>query len=334
MANEAIGISSKIVTVFGASGFLGRHVVQALARRGYRVRAAVRRPDLAGFLQPLGMVGQVMPVQANLRFPWSVAKAAEGAYAVVNLVGILAPKGRQTFAAVQDVGARTVAQAAAAGRARLVQVSAIGADPQGPTPYQRSKAAGEAAALAVEAAVVLRPSVIFGPEDDFFNRFAALARLLPVMPLIGDGATRFQPVFVGDVAETVARAVDGAISGNRIYELGGPTIASLKDIMSYVLNETGRRRPFLPVPFAAARIQAGFMEVVDKLTFAKLPRALAITRDQVRMLERDNLVSETAKAEGRTLDGIGITPTSFEAIVPSYLWRFRRYGQFEKMREA
>jgi NADH dehydrogenase len=334
MANEAIGISSKIVTVFGASGFLGRHVVQALARRGYRVRAAVRRPDLAGFLQPLGMVGQVMPVQANLRFPWSVAKAAEGAYAVVNLVGILAPKGRQTFAAVQDVGARTVAQAAAAGRARLVQVSAIGADPQGPTPYQRSKAAGEAAALAVEAAVVLRPSVIFGPEDDFFNRFAALARLLPVMPLIGDGATRFQPVFVGDVAETVARAVDGAIAGNRIYELGGPTIASLKDIMSCVLNETSRRRPFLPVPFAAARIQAGFMEVVDKLTFAKLPRALAITRDQVRMLERDNLVSETAKAEGRTLDGIGITPTSFEAIVPSYLWRFRRYGQFEKMREA
>ncbi|HEV3246651.1 MAG TPA: complex I NDUFA9 subunit family protein [Beijerinckiaceae bacterium] len=334
MANEAIGISSKIVTVFGASGFLGRHVVQALARRGYRVRAAVRRPDLAGFLQPLGMVGQVMPVQANLRFPWSVAKAAEGAYAVVNLVGILAPKGRQTFAAVQDVGARTVAQAAAAGRARLVQVSAIGADPQGPTPYQRSKAAGEAAALAVEAAVVLRPSVIFGPEDDFFNRFAALARLLPVMPLIGDGATRFQPVFVGDVAETVARAVDGAIAGNRIYELGGPTIASLKDIMSCVLNETSRRRPFLPVPFAAARIQAGFMEVVDKLTFAKLPRALAITRDQVRMLERDNLVSETAKAEGRALDGIGITPTSFEAIVPSYLWRFRRYGRFEKMREA
>jgi uncharacterized protein YbjT (DUF2867 family) len=214
MANEAIGISSKIVTVFGGSGFLGRHVVQALARRGYRVRAAVRRPDLAGFLQPLGMVGQVMPVQANLRFPWSVAKAAEGAYAVVNLVGILAPKGRQTFAAVQDAGAQAVAKVAAAERARLVQVSAIGADPQGPTPYQRSKAAGEAAALAVEA-VVLRPSVIFGPEDDFFNRFAALARLLPVMPLIGDGATRFQPVFVGDVAETVARGGGGAGGGGK-----------------------------------------------------------------------------------------------------------------------
>jgi uncharacterized protein YbjT (DUF2867 family) len=334
MASEPIGMSSEIVTVFGGSGFLGRHVVQALARRGYRVRAAVRRPDLAGFLQPLGMVGQVMPVQANLRFPWSVEKAAEGAYAVVNLVGILAPKGRQTFAAVQDAGARTVAQAAGVQCARLVQVSAIGADPQGPTPYQRTKAAGEAAALAVAGAVVLRPSVIFGPEDDFFNRFAALARLMPVMPLIGDGVTRFQPVFVGDVAEAVARAVDGTIAGNRIYELGGPKIVTLKDIMSYVLDETGRRRPFLPVPFAAARIQAGFMEVVDKLTFAKLPRALAITRDQLRMLEHDNLVSQSAKAEGRTLDGIGIPPTAFEAIVPSYLWRFRRYGQFEKMREA
>jgi uncharacterized protein YbjT (DUF2867 family) len=334
MANEAIGISSKIVTVFGGSGFLGRHVVQALARRGYRIRAAVRRPDLAGFLQPLGMVGQVMPVQANLRFPSSVAKAAEGASAIVNLVGILAPKGRQTFAAVHDAGAAAVAQVAAAERGCLVQVSAIGADPQGATPYQRTKAAGEAAALAVEGAVVLRPSVLFGPEDDFFNRFAALARLLPVMPLIGEGVARFQPVFVGDVAEAVARAVDGTIAANRIYELGGPQIVSLKDIMSYVLNETDRQRPFLPVPFVAARIQAGLMEFVDKLTFSKLPRALAITRDQVRMLEHDNLVSEAAKAEARTLEGIGITPTAFEAIVPSYLWRFRRYGQFDKTRAA
>jgi NADH dehydrogenase len=334
MANEAIGISSRIVTVFGGSGFIGRHVVQALARRGYRVRAAVRRPDLAGFLQPLGMVGQIMPVQANLRFPWSVAKAVEGAYAVVNLVGILAPKGRQTFAAVHEAGARAVAEAAASEHARLVQVSAIGADPKGPTPYQRTKAAGEAAALAVDGAVVIRPSVLFGPEDDFFNRFAALARLLPVMPLIGGGVTRFQPVFVGDVAETVARAVDGTIAGNTIYELGGPQTVSLKDIMAYVLSETGRHRPFLPVPFATARIQAGFMEMVDKLTFGKLPRALAITRDQLRMLEHDNLVSEAARTQGRVLEGIGITPTSFEAIAPSYIWRFRRHGQFEKIREA
>ncbi|SEB98325.1 NADH dehydrogenase [Rhizobiales bacterium GAS191] len=334
MANEAIGMSSKIVTVFGGSGFLGRHVVQALARRGYRVRPAVRRPDLAGFLQPLGNVGQVMPVQANLRYPWSVEKATEGASAVVNLVGILAAKGRQTFEAVQDAGARAVAAAAATYGARLIQVSAIGADPQGKTAYQRTKAAGEAAALAVPGAVVLRPSIIFGPEDDFFNRFAGLARLLPVMPLIGGGATKFQPVFVGDVAETIARAVDGSIAGGKVYELGGPQVASLKEIMSYVLAETARSRPMLQLPFAAAHAQAAVMEVVDMLTFGKLPRPLMITRDQLRMLERDNIVSEAAKTEGRTLDGIGIAPTAYEAIVPSYLWRFRPYGQFEKTREA
>jgi uncharacterized protein YbjT (DUF2867 family) len=334
MAIEPIGMSSEIVTVFGGSGFLGRHVVQALARRGYRVRPAMRRPDLAGFLQPLGMVGQVMPVQANLRFPWSVAKAVEGASAVVNLVGILAAKGRQTFEAVQDAGARAVAEAASAHGARLVQLSAIGADPEGPTPYQRSKAAGEAAALAVPGAVVLRPSVIFGPEDGFFNRFAALAQLLPVMPVIGEGRTKFQPVFVGDVAETVARAVEGKIAGDRIYELGGPHILSLKDVLAYVLQETGRHRPFVPLPFAAARIQAGLMEFADMLTLGKLPRALMITRDQLRLLEQDNVVSDAAKAEGRTLEGIGIRPTSHEAIVPSYLWRFRKYGQFDKMREA
>jgi uncharacterized protein YbjT (DUF2867 family) len=333
MASEPIGMSSEIVTVFGGSGFLGRHVVQALARRGYRVRPAVRRPDLAGFLQPLGMVGQVMPIQANLRFPWSVVRASEGASAVVNLVGILAPKGRQTFEAVQAEGARVVAEAASAQGARLVQVSAIGADPLGATPYQRSKAEGEKAALAAEG-VVFRPSVMFGPEDDLFNRFAGLARLLPVMPLIGDGKTRFQPAFVGDVAEAIARAVDRKVQGGKVYELGGPHIMSLEEIFTYVLKETGRHRPFVPLPYAAARIQATIIEFVDKLTFGKMPRPLVITRDQLRMLEDDNLVSEAAKAEGRTLEGLGIQPTSHEAIVPSYIWRFRKYGQFEKMREA
>jgi NADH dehydrogenase len=269
-----------------------------------------------------------------LRFPWSVVKAAEGASAVVNLVGILAPKGRQTFEAVQAAGAKAVADAAQAQGARLVQVSAIGAGAEGATPYQRTKAAGEAAALSVRGAVVLRPSVVFGPEDDFFNRFAALARLLPVLPLIGGGLTKFQPVFVVDVAETIARAVDGTIAGGKIYELGGPRVMTLKEVMAFVLAETGRSRPFVPLPFAAARVQAGLMEFVDKMTFGKLPRALAITRAQVRLLEHDNLVSDAAKLEGRTLEGIGITPTAHEAIVPSYLWRFRKYGQFEKMREA
>jgi uncharacterized protein YbjT (DUF2867 family) len=334
MAIEPIGMSSRIVTVFGGSGFIGRHVVQALARRGYRVRPAVRRPDLAGFLQPLGMVGQVMPVQANLRYPASVEAAAKGASAIVNLVGILSAKGRQTFEAVQDAGASTVAGVAGAQGTPLVQMSAIGADPAGATPYQRTKAAGEKAALAVKDAVVVRPSVVFGPEDDFFNRFAALARMLPVLPLIGEGITRFQPVFVGDVAEVIARAVDGKIAGGGIYELGGPQVASLKEVMAYVLKVTGRARPLLPMPFAAARIQAAVMEVVDALTMGKLPRPLAITRDQLRLLESDNLVSEAAKSEGRTLEGIGLAPTSYEAIVPSYIWRFRKYGQFEKMREA
>ena len=334
MAIEPIGMSSKIVTVFGGSGFLGRHVVQALARRGYRVRPAVRRPDLAGFLQPLGMVGQVMPVQANLRFPWSVARASEGASAIVNLVGILAPKGAQTFEAVQAEGARAVAEAAAAHGATLVQVSAIGAKLEGATPYQRSKAAGEKAALAVPGAVVFRPSVMFGPEDDFFNRFAGPAQILPVMPLIGDGKMRFQPVFVGDVAEAIARAVDGHVAGGKIYELGGPQVLSLEEVFAYVLKETGRHRPFLPLPFAAAHIQAGLIEFIDKITFGKLPRPLVITRDQLRMLQEDNLVSDQAKAEGRTVEGIGIKPTSHEAIVPAYLWRYRKYGQYEKMREA
>jgi NADH dehydrogenase len=327
-------MSAKIVTVFGGSGFVGRHVAQVLARRGYRVRPAVRRPDLAGFLQPLGMVGQVMPIQANLRFPWSVTRAVEGASAVVNLVGILAPKGRQTFDAVQAEGARVVAEAASAQGATLVQVSAIGADAQAATPYQRSKAEGEKAALAVPGGTVFRPSFIFGPEDDFFNRFAGLAQLLLVMPIVGDGKMRFQPVFVGDVAEAIARAVDGDVAGGKIYELGGPHVLTLKEIFAYVMKETGRQRPMVPLPFGAAQMQAAVVELVDKLTFGKLPRPLVVTRDQLRILENDNLVSDAAKAEGRTLEGIGIQPTSHEAIAPSYLWRFRKYGQFEKMREA
>jgi NADH dehydrogenase len=333
MAIEPIGVSSTIVTVFGGSGFIGRHLVQALARRGYRVRPAVRRPDLAGFLQPLGMVGQIMPVQANLRYPASVEAAVAGAGAVVNLVGILSAKGRQTFEAVQDEGARAVAAAAKAHGLPLVQLSAIGASPDGATAYQRSKAAGEAAALEVPGAVVFRPSVVFGPEDDFFNRFAALARMLPVMPLPGGGVTRFQPVFVGDVAEAIARAVDGQVAGG-VYELGGPQVVSLREIMAYVLKETDRARPFLPMPFAAARAQAALMSFLDGLAFGKLPRALVTTPDQVRMLEADNVVSDEALSEGRTLAGIGIRPTSHEAVVPSYIWRFRPHGQFEKTREA
>lgn len=334
MQQDAFTPSGRIVTVFGGSGFVGRHLVRALARRGYRIRAAVRRPDLAGHLQPLGSVGQIHAVQANLRYPASVAQAIEGADAVVNLVGILAPSGRQTFDAVQAEGAETVARATReAGIATLVHMSAIGADADSSSDYARTKAAGEAAALgAVAGAVVLRPSVVFGPEDEFFNRFATLARLLPVIPLPGGGSTRFQPVFVGDVAEAAARAIDGTVAGGRIYELGGPHVATLRDVVEYILAETQRRRLIAPLPWPLASLQAGAMEIADKLTLGLLPDSLMITRDQVTLLRQDNIVSDAAIAEGRTLDGIGIAPTAYEAVVPSYLWRYRKTGQFDTSR--
>ncbi len=335
MTAPARPASSQLVTVFGGSGFVGRHLVRALARRGYRIRVAVRRPDLAFHLQPLGGVGQIHAVQANLRFRDSVARAVQGADAVVNLVGILEESGRQRFDAVQAFGARAVAEsAAAAGVARLIQMSAIGADAGSRSAYARTKAAGEAAAFAAKAdALVFRPSIVFGPEDRFFNRFAMLARMLPVVPLVG-GSTRFQPVFVGDVAEAVARGVDGTLSGGAVYELGGPEVRTFRELVAYVLAVTGRKRVLLPLPFAAARVQAYVIELADKLTLGLLPDELVITRDQVRLLESDNVVSEKAAAEGRTLPGMGIVPTGYEAVVPSYLWRFRKSGQFDKGRLA
>lgn len=325
--------SSQLITVFGGSGFLGRHVVRALVKRGYRVRVAVRRPDLAGFLQPLGVVGQIHGVQANLRYPDSVMAAVKGAAAVINLTGILQEAGRQTFAGVQANGARAVAQACVAhGISRLVQISAIGADSESPSAYGRSKAEGEAAALSlVPSAVVLRPSIMFGPEDTFFNRFASLARMLPVLPLVG-ARTRFQPAFVGDVAEVIARAVDGTVQGGRVYELGGPEVKTLEEFVAYVCEVTDRKRLLAPLPFPLARLQARILEIVHAVSLGLLPAEFRLTRDQVAMLENDNVVSEAAKAEGRSFEGIGIAPVSVEAVVPSYIWRFRKTGQFDTAR--
>jgi uncharacterized protein YbjT (DUF2867 family) len=309
-----------LVTVFGGSGFLGRHLVRALAREGYRVRPAVRRPDLAGHLQPLGRVGQIHAVQANLRYPASIEAAVRGADAVVNLVGILFERGKQRFDAVQAEGAHAVAQAAAAAGARLVHVSALGADPDSPALYARSKAAGEAAVLAtVPDATIFRPSIMFGPEDDFFNRFAAMARMFPALPLIGGGETKFQPVFVGDVAQAILRAMAGQANGGTIYELGGPEVKSFKALMEYVLAVTERKRLLLPLPFGVAKLQARILQL--------LPTPL-LTPDQVELLRTDNVVSQAAIAEGRTIEALGITPSALEAIVPSYLWRFRKAGQF------
>jgi NADH dehydrogenase len=314
--------NDRLVTIFGGSGFLGRHVVRALARRGWRIRVAVRRPDLAPHLKPLGGVGQIHAVQANVRFPDSVARATEDADAVVNLVGILYPRGRQKFTAVHAEGAAAVARAAAAAGAKLIHVSAIGADPDSPSAYARTKAAGESAALsAVPDAVIVRPSILFGPEDDFFNRFAAMAQLSPALPLIGGGRTRFEPVFAGDVAQAIALALEGRARPGLIYELGGPEVKTFRELMELMLREIGRKRLLVPIPFALARVQAFFLEW--------MPKPL-LTRDQVRLLERDNVVSEEAAREGRTLQGLGVTPTALETILPSYLWRFRRTGQFAR----
>jgi uncharacterized protein YbjT (DUF2867 family) len=309
-----------LVTVFGGSGFLGRHVVRALAQRGYRIRVAVRRPDLAGHLQPLGQVGQIHAVQANLRYPASVEAAARDADVVVNLVGILFERGRQRFDAVQAFGAEAVALAAAAFGARLVHVSAIGADETAPSHYARSKAMGEKLALAAApSAVVLRPSIVFGPEDDFFNKFGNLARFMPALPLIGGGHTRFQPVFAGDVAAAVAAAVEGRAKAGQIYELGGPEAKSFKELMQFVLATVERRRLLMPIPFWAAKLQASMLQL--------MPKPL-LTPDQVELLRGDIVVSDAAKREGRTLEALGIEPVAMEIIVPSYLWRFRKTGQF------
>ena len=312
--------SETLVTVYGGSGFLGRHVVRALARRGYLIRVAVRRPDLAFHLQPIGRVGQIHAVQANLRYPASVDAAARDASVLINLVGILFERGKQRFNTVMTDGAEQVALAAGAQGARMVQVSAIGADEHSRSAYARAKAEAERLVLAARPrAIIVRPSVVFGPEDDFFNRFAALARFSPVLPLIGRGKTRFQPVFVGDVAESIARAVDGSLQGGKVYELGGPEVFTFEQLMRFTLNTIGRKRLLAPVPFFAARIQAAVLRYLPKPP---------LTPDQVELLRSDNVVSVAAKAEGRTLEGLGIQPASIEAIVPSYLWRFRKTGEF------
>ncbi|MGL3105696.1 complex I NDUFA9 subunit family protein [Bradyrhizobium sp. BR 1432] len=311
-----------LVTIFGGSGFLGRNVVRALCKRDYRIRVAVRRPELAGYLQPSGKVGQVHTVQANLRYPASVEAALRDSHVVINLVGVLTEGGQQTFDAVQAKGAETVAKAAAAAGASLVHVSAIGADAKSPSRYAKAKAAGEEAVrAAVPSATIFRPSLMFGPEDQFTNRFAALARISPVLPLIG-GETKVQPVYVADVATAIADAVDGKTKPGATYELGGPDVLTMRAIIEAILAITNRERMLIPLPFGLARFKANFLQ------FA--PGALRLTPDQVTMLELDNVVSDAAKAAGLTLEGLGITPDSLETIAPQYLWRFRAAGQFQR----
>jgi NADH dehydrogenase len=307
-------MNTNLVTVFGGSGFLGRHTVRALARAGWRIKVATRHPNRAFFLRPLGSVGQIDFVKCDVADPDSVARAVMGCNAVVNLTGILFEKG-QTFEAVQADGAANVAQAAAAaGVNALVHVSAIGADAESDAHYAITKAKGEQAVRdAFPRAVILRPSVIFGPEDGFFNRFATMARFLPALPLVGGGHTRFQPVFVGDVAQAILAGI--ARQDGRTYELGGPTVYSFKELMQLMLREIGRKRALVPLPFGIASLQAMFLQLLP---------SPPLTMDQVRLLKKDNVVSPTASG----LSDLGVAPTSVEAIIPAYLWRYRAKGEY------
>lgn len=314
----------KLVTVFGGSGFLGRHIVRLLAKKGFRIRVACRRPDLAGHLQPLGNVGQITAVQANLRYRDSVDRAVIDADYVVNCVGILFENGRNTFDAVQAFGAKAIADAAKQQGAKLVHVSAIGADKNSTADYARTKAVAEEAVLkAVKDAVILRPSIIFGPEDGFFNKFADMSRLAPALPLVGGGQTKFQPVYVADVAEAVVKGVVGEIEGGRIYELGGPEVLSFKQCLETMLGVISRSRPLLPLPWAIASMIGS---IVSLIPFIDPP----LTVDQVELLKSDNVVSDQAKSEGRDLISIGITPKAIETILPTYLVHFRPSGQYTK----
>lgn len=333
MADQLVS-NGRLVTIFGGSGFIGRYVVRALARRGWRVRVATRRPDMAFHLQTSGRVGQIHSVQANLRYPSSVMHALRGAEAAINLVGVLAEQGPQRFAALHVEGARAVAKAARdAGITNIVHMSALGADANASALYARTKAAGERAVLElVPGASIVRPAVVFGPEDAFFNRFAALARLSPALPLIGGGTARMQPVFVGDVAEAIARALEGEAKPGAAYELGGPQIKTFRELMAFILDTTERRRLLAPLPFAAANLIAGVTELAKTASLGLFPDMFMLTRDQVALLRHDNVVSAAATADGRTLQGLGISPESYESFVPTYLYRFRSTGQFAPRR--
>ena len=309
-----------LVTVFGGSGFVGAQVVRALAKRGFRVRVAVRNPGRGYRLQMLGDVGQIQVTQANIRVPSSIDRALDGAEACVNLVGVLYETGRQKFQSLHAMGVQNIAEAAAAkGVSRFVQVSALGADAGSPSKYARTKAMGEAAVRGlIPGATVLRPSIVFGPEDHFFNRFGAMAALAPALPLIGGGHTRYQPVFVGDVAAAVANALVDPNAPGRLYELGGPGVYSFKDLMQLVLRETGRKALLVPVPFALASL----IGAAGDLQAALIPPIL--TSDQVELLRADNVVSPGAAG----LKDLGVEATLLEAVLPSYLFRYRRGGQY------
>jgi NADH dehydrogenase len=318
----------KLVTVFGGSGFIGRYVVRALAQEGYRIRVAVRRPHVAHFLRPMGQVGQIQLLAADLTDEKMIGGALDGAHAVVNLVGILSQFGRQRFGTLHAKAPALIARhAKVQGAERIVHISAIGADSHAPSHYGRSKAEGETALKAeFPTATILRPSIVFGPEDDFFNRFANMGRFSPVLPLLRGGKTRFQPIYVENIARAVANALREPASAGRTYELGGPEVYSFKALMKIILAQTGRDRLLLPLPSPLAALMALPLQILPKPP---------LTLDQLAQLKRDNIVKAGRDAaEVGTLTDLGVSPTALESILPLYLWRFRKSGQFETLEQA
>ena len=315
-------MATPVAAIFGGSGFIGRYIVERLARAGWTMRIAVRRPDEALFLKPLGNIAQIVPVGANIRHERSVANAIQGVDTVINLVGILYQAGPQRFDAVHVEGVRRLARAAAgAGVRRFLHVSALGADANSPSAYARSKAAGEAMLKEhVPAATILRPSVVFGPEDDFFNRFAAMTRFSPVLPLIGGGKTKFQPIYVGDVADAAVAVLQNPALAGQVFEIAGPRAYTFKELMEMMLAAVGKRRLLVPIPFGLAQLQAAFLGLLPKPP---------LTLDQVKLLKIDNVPG--GKLPG--LEALGIRPTGLEAILPAYLDRYR-YGGHMKKAEA
>lgn len=320
---------SKLVTIYGGSGFVGRYIARRMAKAGWRVRVAVRRPNEAIFVKPYGVVGQVEPVLCNIRDDSSVRQVMAGADAVVNCVGILAEDGKNRFDAVQAEGAERVAMIAAdEGIQKMVHISAIGADKESNSDYARTKALGEEAILKhMPQAVILRPSIVFGSEDEFFNRFAAMTKLGPVLPVVG-AETRFQPVYVDDVALAAEKALMGNVAGG-IYALGGPEVLSFRALMEKMLNVINRRRLVVNIPFFAARIMAFGFDMLQAATFGLVKNGM-ITRDQVRNLSRDNVVGE----DDKTFADLEIEPTSLDSVLPEYLWRFRPSGQYDAIKKS
>lgn len=319
---------SKLVTIYGGSGFVGRYVARRMAKEGWRVRVAVRRPNEAIFVKPYGAVGQVEPILCNIRDDVSVREALRGADAVVNCVGILAPAGKNKFDAVQHEGAERIARMASEeGVGQLVHISAIGADLDSDSDYAKTKALGEQGVLEnFPTAMILRPSVVFGPEDEFFNRFASMSRFGPVLPIVG-ADTKFQPVYVDDVANAAVKGVLGQ-AAPAVYELGGPEVATLRELVGSMLEVVRRRRLVVNIPFFVARIMGGSFDIIKALSSGLVTGPL--TKDQVLNLAKDNVVAEDAKG----LADLGIEPTAFEAILPNYLWRFRPSGQYDAIKES